>query len=124
MSSHVLDKNCKSYGVVSVSEDEENYFLSLDDADKTFTVDGVTYADKMQKVATISNGQLTAIYTALDDLRKLAESETDEKARNDAKKYINEYENIVADALTSYTTVCANTTAHNDVVKAHRANNK
>lgn len=123
MSSHVLDKNCKSYGVVSVSEDEENYYLSLDDADKTFTVDGITYADKMQKVSTISNGQLTAIYTALDDLRKLAENETDTKTRNNALQYVNEYENIVADALTSYTAICAETTAHNDIVKAHRANN-
>lgn len=123
MNSHVLDKNCKSYGVVSISEDEENYFLTLDDADKTFIVDGVSYADKLQKVATISNGQLTAIYTALDDLRTLAESEADAKTRNNALKYINEYESIVADALTSYTAICADVTAHNDIVKAHRANN-
>ena len=122
MSSHVLDKNCKSYGIVSTSEDEESYYLSLDDTEKTFIVDGVTYEDKLQKVATISNGQLTAIYTALDELRTLAESETDTKTRNNAMKYINEYENIVAGALESYTAKCASVTAHNDIVKSYRNN--
>ena len=67
--------------------------------------------------------QLQQVNSKIDDLRTLAESEADAKTRNNALKYINEYESIVADALTSYTAICADVTAHNDIVKAHRNNN-